>query len=307
MKRNIHKIYDVLLKIIIMAYLAEFLSYIGEKRKIAEILKTEITTLKGKTRYLDFLCRLEDDTLCNIEFQFPIAYPEDLTRFFDYNIVAQIRFDKITDTIIFNFGMENKVLKGIAIGYSKDFHPKNFYLGDIDFEHELEKINIKLGLGLLEKLINNNKININLTYREELHLLLMSLTPKYNDKKKLLKSIVGLLKNEEIFHEEKIDVIRSVIRLEIENLLTCDEQKEFEGAIKMTNESEKIIKQAVEEVNKKYEQIALEEAKEEGIKIGMEKGMEKGKRETAKNLKGLHTPEEISKITGLSLKTILLL
>ena len=139
----------------------------------------------------------------------------------------------------------------------------------------------------------------------------MLTTPKYDDKKKLLKSIVGLLKNEEIFHEEKIDVIRSIIRLEIENLLTCDEQKEFEGAIKMTNESEKIIKQAVEEVNKKYEQIALEEAKEEGrkegIKIGMEKGMEKEKRETAKNLKGLHTPEEISKITGLSLKTILLL
>ena len=307
MKRDIHKIYDVILKIIIMAYLAEFLSYIGEKRKIVEILKTEITTLNGKTRYLDFLCRLEDDTLCNIEFQFPIAHPKDLTRFFDYNIVAQIRFEKIADTIIFNFGIGNKALKEITIGNSKDFHPKNFYLGDIDFEYELEKINIKLGLGLLEKLINNNKININLTYREELHLLLMSLTPKYDDKKKLLKSIVGLLKNEELFHKEKIEVIRSVIQLEIENLLTCDEQKEFEGAIKMTTDSEKIIKQAVEEVNKKYEQIALDEAKEEGIKEGKEKGIKEGKEEVAKNLKGIHTPEEISKITGLSLKTILLL
>ncbi len=29
--------------------------------------------------------------------------------------------------------------------------------------------------------------------------------------------------------------------------------------------------------------------------------------EIAKKLKGLHTPEEISKITGLSLKTVLLL
>ena len=61
----------------------------------------------------------------------------------------------------------------------------------------------------------------------------------------------------------------------------------------MVTEFEKIVKQVVEEVNKKYEQIELEEAKEEG------------KKEVAKNLKGLHTPEEISKITGLNIETVL--
>ena len=65
----------------------------------------------------------------------------------------------------------------------------------------------------------------------------------------------------------------------------------------MVTEFEKIVKQVVEEVNKKYEQIALDEAKEEGRK--------EGRKEVAKNLKGLHTPEEISKITGLNIETVL--
>ena len=102
MARKIHKIYDILMKIIILTYAMEFLKYIGMEQPIAEILQTEMTSLGGKTRVLDFLCKLEDDTLCNIEFQFPVARLDDLKRFFDYNIMAQIRNDSITETVILN-------------------------------------------------------------------------------------------------------------------------------------------------------------------------------------------------------------
>ena len=295
MKREVYKLFDVILKIIILTYLSDFLQYIGEKRRIIEVLKTEITTLNGRTRYLDFLCLLDDDTICHVEFQFPYAHTDDMPRFFDYNIVAQIRYDKLTETIVFNFEEENKGAKESPIGYSKDFHPKSFYLGDIDFEEELEKIHLKLNLGQLEKIISNDKTNIKLTHEEELHLLQMSLSPKYKNKKKLLKPVVGLLKNEKLFDEEKINIIKSIIKLEIDNLIPAEEQKEFKGALKMTNESEKIINQAISEVNKKYEQMALE------------KGKKEGREEVAKNLKGMLKPEEISKATGLSLKTIMLL
>ena len=319
MVRKIHKIYDIILKIIIMAYAAEFLKYIGEERQIIEILKTEISTLNGKTRFLDFLCRLEDDTLCHIEFQFPVAYFDDLERFFDYNIVAQIRYDGIAETIIFSFGKRNQGATEIKIGNSKDFHPKIFYLGDIDFEKELERIIEKVKSLESEKLNNDKESYTKLTYEEELHIMLMPLAFKYKDKKALLKPIVELLKKEEIFHGEKIDIIRSVIQLEIDNLLSEDERKEFEGEIKMNNNTETIIKQAVDEVNRKYEQEALDEAEQKGMKKGIKKGMEKGmkrgmkrgieknKRDTAKKLKGILAPEEISKITGLRLNTILLL
>ena len=319
MNRKIHKIYDVLMKIIILTYLGEFLKYIGEMREIKEILQTEITTLNGRTKILDFLCRLVDDTLCHIEFQFPVAYPDDLNKFFDYNITAEICYDGITDSTIFNFTEENQGAKETKIGKSKDFHPDNFYLGNIDFERELEKINIKLGLQQLENIINDNEKNIILSYTEELHLLLMSLAPKYKNKKKLLKPVVCLLKNEKLFHQEKVNTIRSIIQLEIDNLLTEDEKKEFKGEIKMNDETERIIKQAVDEVNRKYELEAIYRAEEKGRKEGREEdkkegrkeGREEGKKDTqeeiAKKLKGVISPEEISKATGLSLNTILLL
>jgi hypothetical protein len=65
----------------------------------------------------------------------------------------------------------------------------------------------------------------------------------------------------------------------------------------MNEELGEIMIQAAKEVNKKYEQRALEKAKEEG--------KEEEKKEIAKKLKEMHTPEEISKITGLTLQTIL--
>ena len=56
---------------------------------------------------------------------------------------------------------------------------------------------------------------------------------------------------------------------------------------------------AAKEVNKKYEQIALEEAEQKAMKEGI--------KEIAKKLKEIHTPEEIAKITGLKIEEIRLL
>ena len=131
----------------------------------------------------------------------------------------------------------------------------------------------------------------------------MSLAPKYTNKSKLLKSVVGLLKNKNIFHEEKINIIQSLIQIEIDNFLNEGERKEFEGDIEMTSETEEIIMRAAREVRRKSEQQAIEDAE----KRGWDEGRDEGKKEVAKNLKGLHSPEEISKITGLSLSTIRLL
>ena len=142
-------------------------------------------------------------------------------------------------------------------------------------------------------------------------MLVMSLAPKYTNKSKLLKSVVGLLKNKNIFHEEKINIIQSLIQIEIDNFLNEGERKEFEGDIEMTSETEEIIMRAAREVRRKSEQQAIEDAEKRGWEKGKEEGKEEGKvegkKEVAKNLKGLLSPEEISKITGLTVSTILLL
>ena len=313
MERDIRKIYDFIMKLIIIFYLNEFLIYIGEERKIVEILNTEIPTLNGKTRYLDFLCRMDDGSICNIEFEFPVAYSHDLERFFDYNIVVEINEEMITDTIVINFKQSGYGSSKIEIGNSKSFHPKNVYLGDIDYLGELEKIKKKVNLDCndLEKINKDKESNIQLTFKEELHLLIMCLLPKYENKTELLIEIKEILKKEKYIRKEKINVMKCIIGLEIDNLISKEDQELFNGDEDMNQELEEKMMKVAKEVNKKYEQIALEEAKKEGIKEGERKGKKKGKdeekKEIAKKLKELLTPEEIEKITGLSLQTILLL
>ena len=75
----------------------------------------------------------------------------------------------------------------------------------------------------------------------------------------------------------------------------------------MTSETEEIIMRAAREVRRKSEQQAIEDAEKRGWDEGKKEGKEEGKKEVAKNLKGLLSPEEISKITGLTVSTILLL
>jgi predicted transposase/invertase (TIGR01784 family) len=131
----------------------------------------------------------------------------------------------------------------------------------------------------------------------------MCLIPKYKNKTELLIEISDVLKNEKSFREEKFQIIKAIINLEIKNLIPKEEQKFFEGDENMNEELGEIMIQAAKEVNKKYEQRALEKAKEEGLKEGKEEGL----KEIAKKLKEIHTPEEISKITGLTIQTVLLL
>ena len=174
----------------------------------------------------------------------------------------------------------------------------------IDFEKELENIQIKLGLFQLERIINNDIPNIQLTFEEEISLLLMSLPPKYEDKSPFLKQAAGILKNEKLIHDETVDEFKSVIKLEIENFLTTEEQEELTGDVKVSTETEDLIRQVITEVNKKYEL----EAFDEGFAKGDEQGYNRGKQETnesvALKMKGKYPPEEISEITGLNLESI---
>jgi len=163
----------------------------------------------------------------------------------------------------------------------------------------------------LEKINKDKESNIQLTFKEELHLLIMCLLPKYENKTELLIEIKEILKKEKYIRKEKIDVMKCIIGLEIDNLISKEDQELLKGDEDMNQELEEKMMKVAKEVNKKYKQIALEEAKKEGIKEGERKGKKEGKdeekKEIAKKLKELLTPEEIEKITGLSLQTILLL
>lgn len=286
------KIYDIILKIIITAYLSEFLAYIGIDKTIEEVLKTEITTLSGRTVYLDFLCRADDRKLYNIEFQLKGPYPDDLNRFYDYNIIAHVRYDTIAESVVVSFRTKKSGEKEIKISDSVDFHPKFFYLGDVDYEKILNNLEYK---------INHNS---KLTSFEEISLLIMTLLPKYKNKTEMLKRICNVIKKRDCFNPKKIDMIESLIQMEIDRFVSKTDKKEFKEEIDMTPETQAIFIQAIEETNKKYAQLEKDAARREGLNEGRKEGRKEEKENIARSLKGTLTDEEISKHTGLSLETI---
>ena len=279
MNRNVHDIYDVILKIILAVYASVFLNFIGIEKEIKEILSVEITTLSGNKLYLDFLCLLEDDTLCHIEFQYPNAKPEDYERFFNYNIAAEVRYQKRAETYVFNFTSKKKS-KYIKIGKTKVFCPIDFNLDDIDFKYFFKKINIKV------------KSNIPLTNEEELVLLLMPISSEFKGDVKVLKRIAQIVVKKDLFDETKYEFVRAIVGLEIDNFLTNDEKNEIAEAISMTPEAQSVVLKAINEVNQKvlYEQ--------------KQKGIEQGILMVAKNLKGDMDVDRISAVTGLSVDEI---
>ena len=287
MKRRIHDIYDIIMKLIIIIYGTIFLKFIGIDEVIKEILNTEFISHTGSKYYPDFLCRLKNGKLCHIEFQFPKARPVDLDRFFKYNIGAEAFYDTTTETSIVNFTSAKKILKRV-IDESKTFHPKHIFLGEIDFDDYWQKINIK------------SEHNIKLTAFEEIALLVMCLLPDCKNKADILGNIAKLLKNKSLFEKRRYEYIEAIIKLEINNLISKKERKKIMEENKMSPQAETLIVNTIREVNRK----TLHEAEEKGIEKGEEKGREKALEEVARNLKNNMDDEEISKLTGLSLKKI---
>ncbi|MBQ9160678.1 MAG: hypothetical protein IJ122_05070 [Methanobrevibacter sp.] len=292
MTRKIHDIFDVILKLIALLYGTEFLRYIGCDCDFEKECNVEITTIKGNKLYLDFLCLLKDNTLQHIEFEYPKAESDDLKRFFNYNITSQVKHQRLTETAIVNFTKSHLKEKHAKIGKSKSFHPHNFYIGDIEFDKIFENINIKA--------TSNEK----LTSFEEITLLVRCLEYNFKNKVETLNFIAELLKKEELFDEAKFEFIKTIVKLEIDNLLTKREKDEIKEEIEMSPQAQETIIQVIREVNTKV----LAETKEEGIEEGIEKGIEKGREEKqleiAQNLKETLDDEEISRVTGLTLDRI---
>ena len=283
MDREIHNLYDVILKIIAVVYGTIFLNYIGIEGEIKEILNVEFTTLTGSKLYLDFLCRMSDDTLRHIEFQYPRAGPEDAPRFFRYNIVAEARYLVSVETTVFNFtsGSGNKKIHDIR--ESKSFHPPQFNLGDVDFEEYMDNINIKV------------KSNTQLTHFEEITLLLMALNYDFTISGQYLRMYQSLLKIGNYLMKASLNSFRWLWN-EISNLLSEDEQKEIKGESEMTPKAMAVVTQAINEVNQKV----LAETREDAFNEGRAKTL----KQVAKNLRDKIDLDVLSKATGLTVDEI---
>lgn len=122
--------------------------------------------------------------------------------------------------------------------------------------------------------------------------MLICLQRNYKNKAIALKKIRNLLKKEELFDETKLEIIKTVIKNEIKNLLSPAEQKEIKEEIELNTKTEDKIQKAIDEVNEKV----LAETREKGIEEGIES--------VARNLKGKMDIHDIAQSTGLTISQI---
>lgn len=300
MSREIHKIFDVILKIIMLTYAEEFLEYIEEKRTIKKILNTEIITKKGRYLYLDFLCLLEDNNLLNIEFQFKSPDGSDLERIFDYNNHAQCLYDALCETIIIHIKNKSSKHKKRKIGSSKTFHPEHVYLKRKNYYKSL--------LTIKNKVANNLK----LSSFDEIDLMVMCLIVNQKNKVKLINQICKMLKKEELFDKTKLDTFKAVLKMVIKNLISEGERKKLKGEINMTPQAEAIITQAAREVSKKYLNFEKEELLEQGRAEGRIEGRAEGKiegkeeaiEEIIKKIRPIVSDKDLAERTGIDINKI---
>ena len=170
-----------------------------KKGKLKKYLKQKLQHLPEKTYYMDFLCELEDGTLCNIEFQYTSTTLEKLKIIFRYNMATEVEKDEVTDTIILHFRTSRSGHGKTTIGKSKSFHPTNIFLGDYDFEDILNDIKAKVH--------KNEKFSS----FDEINLLIMGLIPKYKNKTAIFKQVCEILKFEKLFDETRFNLVKFIL------------------------------------------------------------------------------------------------
>ena len=210
----------------------------------------------------------------------------------------------VVETTIFNFTKKINEEKPQEMGETKYFNPNQFYLGDVDFEEYIRKINIKV------------ESNIQFSPFEEITLLLMSVNPEFDNKFGILQNISKILKKKNLFDETRFEFFQSVIELEIENFLTKEEQEEIEEEIKMTPKAMAVVTQAINEVNQKTLAEAKDDARAEAWNEAWDKAWDKAWDEAwaesevnalknvAKSLRDTTDLNELSRATGLTVDEI---
>ena len=155
-----------------------------------------------------------------------------------------------------------------------------------------EKINIKV------------KSKKQLSFDEEITLMLMPISQEFLRDVDLLKWVSEILQFEELFDESKFQFVQAVIQLEIENFLSVDEQMKIKKEVKMTPQAQSVVLQAINDVNTKVLTENSQKAKADGIKEGIKEGKADGIEEIVKSLRDDVDLELLSKKSGLTIDEI---
>lgn len=269
---------DIFLKFCFMYFLNHVLVVLGIDEEIIDMLPTEEITYKktGKVKifdnFFDFKALTKSGKIIIFEFKKNTLTNNDLKQSFEYYTREFCKNSEDVELIMIVLSKGGRIKEYVKLDLT--FHPRII---------KTKKINKQEDLNLIQNKFENNKM---LTFEECSLLVTLPLFELDISEAEIVIETCEYVKSKKhCIPKEMYDKVVVGSYLNIVEYIDEDKQEELMEMIGMAEKAKGVLQMYKEEMKEEFEKEI----------------------EIAKKLKGLHTPEEISKITGLSLKTVLLL
>ena len=303
--RQVLTIYDAIIRLLFLFYNNSFLHFLGVDEDILERVDQKIQTAFGKKVRMDFIARLTNDELFNVEAHKGHIKENRYKEYFLYSAIASTYYGGNVRQLILRFCKSTvSDKKCVRINHHSLFFPNYFYIDDLDFDAIIKKINKKVQTYIGSEF----KSIIKLTKNEEIALLLRVTVDGFTDYYETLKEICKLLEIEDLFEDDTYLFFRQILNFEVRNFLSDSERdqlkkevsQEILEVVNVGPELELLISGNLKEVSERNAQLIREEA----ISEGLSEGDYNARVEIARNLRGMISDEKIAEITSLSLSIV---
>ena len=295
---------DIFLKFCFIYFLNHILVVLAIDEEIVDMLPTEKISYKktGKIKIFDnlfdFKALTKSGKILIFEFKKNILRTEDLKQAFEYYTREFCKNDKDVELIMIVLSKSGRIREYTQLNLT--FHPTIVKTKKINKQEDLNAI------------INKFKSNEKLTILQCSCLVTLPLFDLEESESEIVRQTCSFIKNKpECIPEEKLDEVIVGSYLNIIEYIDESEQNELmemigtKGVLELYKEEMK--QEMKDEVMQEVKDEVMQEVKDEVMQEVKDEVKYEYDIEMAKKLKDKLSPEEIVKITGLSLKTVLLL
>ena len=301
---------DTLQKLSLIAFSQAMLIVMDDSRKVVGFYPTELIIPTFRRKLMDGVLELEDGTLLDVEFHTGNLTEKVLLKSAQYAVNLRVISEKQVETRIISTGSKDKSKTKVLISDTFSFKPELFFYSEMDG---------------MEKLINiKNKINNGerLTSVDCYDLVFIPFMGNVDEIESAFE-VFEIANNAELFSEDKQIEIKQCQYI-VANIVADDNDEllnKFWRIIKMNNDfliryendlidrttkevTQQVTQQVTEQVTQQVTEQVTQQVTEQVTQQVTEQVTEDVRKTIAKNLKDMHSDEEIAKITGLSLEEV---
>ena len=299
---------DIFLKFCFMYFLNHVLIVLGIGEEIVDMLPTEEITYKktGNVKifdnFFDFKALTKSGKVIIFEFKKDALRNKDLKQSFEYYTREFCKSSEDVELIMIVLSKGGRIKEYVKLDLT--FHPRII---------KTKKINKQEDFNVIQSKFENNE---KLTFEECSLLVTLPLFELDVGEDEIVSETCRYIKSKRhCIPREMFDKVVVGSYLNIVEYIDEDEQESLLEMIGMAERAKGVLQMYKEEMKEEMKEEVKEEMKEEMKEEVKEEVKEEMKEEVkdeyniemAKKLKDVLSPEEIAKVTGLTLKTVLLL